>query len=185
LWTRHTSLDRQHPFYPSPQQASSQILPKDKMNHDLVTATHAPTAWGGEVVEHQNSDQSTNSRQSRSSNAGIPSASTPLTEMGSHDETSPIQDFGKFETYDDDYAPTSISSDVLQDVYSTNDHTHSSDPGGTSRATPTTLGWTPDTSFPKLYKFWCKKNIEPYLELLPHFEVTSQTPQRVYLDKDE
>jgi len=131
--------------------------------------------------------------------------------MGSYHETSP-KDFREFETYGDNYPPASISPELLQDMYSINDHTHfsdpggtsratpttvgltpdtphdhthSSDPGGTSRATPTTLGWTPDTPLPKLYKFWLKKNVEPYLELLPHWEVTSQTPQRVYLDKDE
>jgi hypothetical protein len=133
----------------------------------------------------QYSDQSTNSRHSRTSNANNTPASTPPTDMGSYDEVSPIQNIGKFELFEDEYSRPYLSlSPDLQGIYSTNDHAHSSDPSGTSRATPTTLGWTPDTQLPKLYNLVLKKG-EEYLELMPGYEVNEETPQRVYLDKDE
>jgi len=155
------------------------------MNYDEVTATRAPTGWEGECMEFQFSDQSTNSRYSRTPNANNTPASTLPTDIGSYHKASPIQNMGKFEQFEDEYPQPHLTlSPDLQGIYSTNDHAHSSDPGGTSRATPTTLGWMPDTQLPKLYTFVLKKD-EQYLELKPGYEVTEETPQRVYLDKDE
>jgi len=207
----------------SSQSWGGQILRKDNMNYDEVTATRAPTGWEGECMEFQFSDQSTNSRYSRTSNANTP-ASTPPTDMSSYGEASPIQNIRKFVHFEDEYPPPNLSlspdfqgvsstnnhaysspiqsigkfepfeneypgphpslSPDLQGIYGTNDHAYSSDPGGTSRATPTTLGWMPDTQLPKLYTFVLKKD-EQYLELKPGYDVTEETPQRVYLDKDE
>ncbi|TAQ89399.1 hypothetical protein B7494_g2259 [Chlorociboria aeruginascens] len=52
----------------------------------------------------------------------------------------------------------------------------------TSRATPNSLGWSPNTELWKLYKFVVAKGKEPYLDLLPEWTITNETPERVYLD---
>ena len=54
----------------------------------------------------------------------------------------------------------------------------------TVRVTPKSLGWTPDTQMIQLYDFVVIKGEEPYLDLLSGCNITSQTPQRVYLDRE-
>jgi hypothetical protein len=50
------------------------------------------------------------------------------------------------------------------------------------RHTPSTLGWLPDCEWVKLYTFIVKKGHEPYLQLQSGCDVTSITPETVYLD---
>jgi hypothetical protein len=54
--------------------------------------------------------------------------------------------------------------------------------GANQHPTPKSLGWTSDTELPKLYKFVVTKGKDPYLELLPSFTATRETPNKVYLD---
>jgi hypothetical protein len=53
----------------------------------------------------------------------------------------------------------------------------------TIRPTPASIGWNRDTELVKLYAFIVPKDTEPYLELLPEWTPTCETPSRVYLDK--
>lgn len=51
------------------------------------------------------------------------------------------------------------------------------------RPTPTSLRWNVNSRLLEIYKFVVGKGgKDPYFELLPGFQVTPQTPARVYLD---
>ncbi|ATZ53269.1 hypothetical protein BCIN_09g01430 [Botrytis cinerea B05.10] len=50
------------------------------------------------------------------------------------------------------------------------------------KATPTSLGWSPETELLRLYKLIVPKGKEPYLELLPGYKIHQNTPQQVFLD---
>lgn len=50
------------------------------------------------------------------------------------------------------------------------------------KATPTSLGWSPETELLRLYKLIVPKGKEPYLELLPGYTIHQNTPQQVFLD---
>ena len=52
----------------------------------------------------------------------------------------------------------------------------------TAKHTPSSLGWTANSELVKLYDFVVSKTKEPYLELLPEWTATYETPRRVYLD---
>lgn len=49
--------------------------------------------------------------------------------------------------------------------------------------TPSSLQWSSTLKLWQLYSFIVKKGREPYLDLLPTYAATAQTPQRVYLDQ--
>lgn len=51
-----------------------------------------------------------------------------------------------------------------------------------SKPTPKSLGWLPDTQLWRLYTVVISDKKVLYLELLPDLRLTSQTPIRVYLD---
>jgi hypothetical protein len=61
---------------------------------------------------------------------------------------------------------------------------HSPTPSFT-RSTPRTLGWEPDSSLLGCYDFFAPEGGEPYWELRQGSDLTSETPQRVYLDHPE
>ncbi|KAF7933820.1 uncharacterized protein EAE98_003529 [Botrytis deweyae] len=50
------------------------------------------------------------------------------------------------------------------------------------KATPSSLGWSPETELLRLYKLIVPKGKEPYLELLPGYTIHQDTPQQVFLD---
>lgn len=50
------------------------------------------------------------------------------------------------------------------------------------KATPSSLGWAPESELLRLYKFIVPKGKEPYLELLQGYQICFNVPQRVYLD---
>ncbi|KAF7898226.1 hypothetical protein EAF00_004672 [Botryotinia globosa] len=50
------------------------------------------------------------------------------------------------------------------------------------KATPSSLGWSPETELFRLYKLIVPKGKEPYLELLPGYAIHQDTPQQVFLD---
>lgn len=54
-----------------------------------------------------------------------------------------------------------------------------------SRATPSSLGWTSDTTFLNFYKFVVPKGKEPYFELLKGCYIPLDTPEKVFLDPPE
>jgi hypothetical protein len=52
----------------------------------------------------------------------------------------------------------------------------------TTRSTPNSLDWIPNSDLLKLYSFIVKKSREPYFELQSPYFPTFETPSRVYLD---
>jgi hypothetical protein len=81
--------------------------------------------------------------------------------------------------------PMNLDSQHLETGLSGMPLTSAVESGLGNRHTPKVLGWTNDTPFAKLYEFRVPKGKEPYLELLPNWTVTFETPRRVYLDKPE
>jgi hypothetical protein len=81
--------------------------------------------------------------------------------------------------------PMNLDSQHLETGLSGMPLTSAVESGLGNRHTPKILGWTNDTPFAKLYEFRVPKGKEPYLELLPNWTVTFETPRRVYLDKPE
>ena len=50
------------------------------------------------------------------------------------------------------------------------------------RHTPDSLGWLPGSELLKLYEFKVPKGRQPYLELSARWDVTFETPRKVYLN---
>lgn len=55
-------------------------------------------------------------------------------------------------------------------------------PDTTTRWTPNTLGWTPNSDLLNLYKFVVRNSKEPYFQLMEPWTPTQETPMKVYLD---
>lgn len=51
-----------------------------------------------------------------------------------------------------------------------------------SRPTPTSLAWGKDTPLLQIYNFVVEKGKEPHFQLMDGYDVTPQTPMRVFLD---
>ena len=128
---------------------------------------------GGEKMNRGYSDQSASTRYSDSTSS---SSSTNMSY-----NSSPI--FVDYETFpsgyhDADYNAGSFGSPSLLTSDSYEAHQH-------LRCTPSSLGWLPGTELIKLYAFVVGKSKEPFLELLPNWTVTYETPRIVYLDQPE
>lgn len=134
---------------------------------------------GGEsMVWNYSNDSTSSSRSQRTSSSGHYSISSP-TASYSYDSTSAssTSQAGGHNAY-----IASPYGGLLASPTMMSDYGSSSTPRGFVRSTPSSLGWTPDTKLWKLYKFVVTKGKEPYLELLPEYVCTRETPERVYLD---
>ena len=133
----------------------------------------SPSSHGGESMVWNYSNDSNNSARSRkTSSSSYYSVSSPTLSYGSTSASSTSQ--AGFSRY-----PTSTAySDYMESPPRSE-----STPRSFVRSTPSSLGWLPDTKLWKLYKFVVTKGKEPYLELLPDYVWTRETPERVYLDQ--
>lgn len=122
------------------------------------------------------SDQSSSSR---TSDGNTFSSDSPDTTM-SLGEYPPEYDYNS--SYPADYAGTGFGSVPFDNIPSPTTQYSYSEHNDTTRVTPTSLGWTPDTQLWKVYEFVVIKGKNPYLDLIPGCNITPETPERVYLD---
>jgi hypothetical protein len=78
-----------------------------------------------------------------------------------------------------EYGGSSLTSSQWDSQFPTFDQPDS------TRWTPNTLGWLPNSELLNLYKFVVRKAKEPYFQLMDSWTPTQQTPARVYLDYPE
>jgi hypothetical protein len=135
---------------------------------------------GGTAMIVTLSDQSTHSNRSGYSDATDQSFPSATTMSSSYDET-PVFDYepGNSPSYLSGYsAPSSFNPGSFGQISSASfgqfEHER--------RETPSTLGWAKDSVLVQLYTFIVMRGKEPYLELQSSYRVTSETPERVYLD---
>jgi hypothetical protein len=143
--------------------------------------------YGGEAMTAQYSNGSTYSNVSRESYSTVDTASTTNSIFGSLDIT-PLH-MASYDEYripveagsvDADFRPGNFQQD--RQMYSTDESLLPQHSGRATRHTPSSLKWSQDTEFPHLYKFF-PRGKPPYLELLPEWKVTEQTPMIIYLDE--
>ncbi|RFU30969.1 hypothetical protein B7463_g5364, partial [Scytalidium lignicola] len=129
-------------------------------------------AVGGTEMGRNGSDNSTTSL-SQGSDLSQYSPSSPRTPM-SFDPASAYTATSPFSSVS--YAP-----DPLVPQHAVTVRTDQDQPL-VEKPTPTSLHWSPNTELVKLYKLIIVKGFEPYLELLPQYSATPDTPQIVNLD---
>lgn len=133
--------------------------------------TQAP-AMGGWAMKRNYSDQSSTSTQSRSSGDFYSSvSSSPSMSYDLNTSQSP-------QYYDDSYSQGYNNYTAVSPTLERSLSSHSS----SIKSTPSSLGWSPETELLRLYKLIVPKGKEPYLELLPGYQVCYNTPQQVFLD---
>ncbi|KAF7861507.1 hypothetical protein EAF04_008070 [Stromatinia cepivora] len=118
------------------------------------------------------SDQSSISTQSRSSeDFDLPIFSSASMSFGSNASDSP-------QYYDDGYNQGYNNYRTASHSLERSLSSHSN----SIKATPSSLGWAPESELLRLYKFIVPKGKEPYLELLPGYQICDNMPQHVFLD---
>lgn len=148
--------------------------PKQYLEQNRLWPNLAPAspAIGGWAMHRNYSDQSSTSTQSRSSGDFYsPPPSSPSMSFDLNASQSP-------QYYDDGYSQGYNNYTAASHSLERSLSTHSN----SIKATPSSLGWSPETGLLRLYKLIVPRGKEPYLELLPGYQICSNTPQHVFLD---
>ena len=173
-------MDSQHSFYyPFQQGSKPRYIPRQRA-HLLPAASRMSLPASADMMVTL-SDQSTHSTRSGYTDATDLSVPSLSTMSSSFDDPLPSFD------YETGHSPSYIPT------YSATSSFNPGSFGQTSpasfgryehdrRETPSSLGWSKDSVLVELYNFVVHKGKEPYLELLSNYRVTSETPERVYLD---
>jgi len=137
------------------------------------------TYYGGEPMKATNSNISTYSNVSHWSASSEDTVSTTST-YGSIEPQPFMTSYNAFGMAGGGYSDNSFNKGHQQ---MSSDFNLPPSSGTVSQCTPSSLEWTPQTEFPKLYNFFLEKGKLPYLELLPEFQETPETPKVVILDE--
>ncbi|KAI9647801.1 hypothetical protein NHQ30_004189 [Ciborinia camelliae] len=149
------------------------LRPRQYLDQNRLWPSQTPApVMGGWAMNRNYSDQSSTSTQSRSSRDfySPASSSSPM----SYDLNIPQSPQYYDDGYSQGYNNYTAASPGLERSLSS----HST----SIKSTPSSLGWLPETELLKLYKLIVPKGKEPYLELLPGYQVCYNTPQLVFLD---
>lgn len=172
-------MDSQNGFYyPFQQGSKPRYIPKQRTSWLPAVSRMAPGSAEMMVTLSDQSNHSTRSGYTDTTDLSIPSLSTM---SSSYDDPLPMFDYetGNSPSYVPVY---SAASSFEAGSYGQKSPTSFSRYEPERRETPTSLGWAKDSVLLELYSFVVVKGKEPYLELLPSYVVTGETPERVYLD---
>ncbi|ESZ96515.1 hypothetical protein SBOR_3137 [Sclerotinia borealis F-4128] len=149
------------------------LRPKQNIDQNRLWPSASPApALGGWEMSRDYSNQSSNSTHSRSSGDFYsPVSYSPPMSLDPNTYQSP-------QYYDDSYSQEYNSYTAASPSLERSLSNHSS----SIKSTPSSLGWSPENELLGLYKLIVPKGKEPYLELLPGYQVYSNTPQQVFLD---
>ena len=132
---------------------------------------------GGEPMELTNSNRSTYSNISFESYSSLPTVSSPNTSLyGSYEPQPYMTSFNGNGMTGTGYTDTNF------DRNGTGSYIPPVPGFLPPKHTPSSLGWPLGTPYLERYKFFVKRGEPPYLELLPGFEASTETPKIVHLD---
>ncbi|CAD6444705.1 dedf643d-e780-4689-a075-725ca4ab91fb [Sclerotinia trifoliorum] len=149
------------------------LRPRKHLGQDIIWSHPTPPpAIEGLAMSRNYSNQSSISTQSRSSeDFYLPiSSSSSMSFDWNVSDSSQHHDDG----YNQGYNNYTTASHSLERSLSSHSNF--------MKATPSSLGWAPESELLRLYKFIVPKGKEPHLELRQGYQICFNVPQRVYLD---
>jgi hypothetical protein len=166
-------------YYPFEQGSKPRFIPNKRASWFPAASKMVPPGSADMIVTlSDRSAHSTRSDYTDATDLSVPSLSTM---SSSYDDPPPSFD------YETGQSPSYVPINSAASSFSSRSYGQVSPASfgryePERRETPSTLGWTKDALLVDLYNFVVIKGKEPYLELLPEYTVTSETPERVYLD---
>ena len=164
-------MDSQNNYSNFFEQSFKRETPLEQhISYDLhMSNPNTAPAFGGLPMYRNHSDDSNQSDYSLDSYTSSMSFD--------HDDSSAYRYRQNFTGYYDADVPSMSFNDVCPTTKPSLPSSHNEE-----RYTPESLGWTTNSEFLRCYNFKIPKNKTPYLELAPGWDVTPDTPKKVYLD---